>query len=105
MLQLLDGPCQGTYLCKRSPVYLRAVIDDKGEKDVLDQIEDTPRDLETIYVYKRDGAAGWIHLNGTKVHGYYAMGSYNHLPEVDGETLRDNDKWQEWAVAQDSQGR
>ena len=100
MLQLVDGPCEGTYFVKRAPNYLRAVLDDKGEKDVLDLIEDTPRDSERVYVYKLDGEPGWMHIHGTKVHGFYATGTYHYLPEVDGESLRDNSKWQSWAIVQ-----
>ncbi len=44
MLTLVDGPCKGTYLVKRAPIYLRAVkdIEDGIKMDVLDQIEDRP---------------------------------------------------------------
>jgi len=99
MLQLVDGPCQGTYLVKRAPQFLRAVFGKDGKTDVLDQIEDTPEVSESVYVYEREGAHGWIHLHGTKVHGFYAMGIYHYLPDVDGETLRDNPTWQAWATA------
>lgn len=101
MLQLKDGPCKGIYYCKRAPTYLRAVKgkDNAGNTDVLDLIDDTPNSGETVYVYHLDGEPGWIHIHGTKIHGFYATGTYYYMPEVNGETLRDNAKWQEWALA------
>lgn len=100
MLELVDGPCKGAYMCKRAPDYLRAVIDANGDIDCLDQIEDTPKSTESVYVYKRIGLAGTIHIHATKGSGWYAMGTYNFLHDVDGEKLRDNQAWQIWAIAQ-----
>jgi len=100
MLELLDGPCKGTFLVKRAPDFLRAVIDKKGETDVLDQIEDTTKNTETVYIYKREG--GWvdIHLcmSPRSRSGYYVMAKYRYLPDVDGQSLRDNPIWQAWAT-------
>lgn len=105
MLQLVDGPCEGVYMCKRAPVYLRAVADEDGKKDVLDLIEDTPTDSETVYIYRLLGDVGQVHLNfGGGKGGFYQMGTYHYLPEVDGESLRDNSNWQQWAIAQEGYG-
>ena len=49
MMKLLDGPAAGTYMCKRAPLYLRAVVNDKGGTDALDMPSDTPTDLESIH--------------------------------------------------------
>ena len=105
MVELKDGPCKGSFMVKRAPVYLRAVINEKGETDLLDQIEDTPGQKEKVHVYKMEGNPGTVHLfargkNGKSLSGWYAMAIYNHMPEVDGEQLRDNPKWQEWATNQ-----
>jgi hypothetical protein len=99
MLQLIDGPCQGTFLVKRAPVFLRAVLAPGGEADVLDQIDDTPKAREKIYVYIIEGEAGWIHISRSprSQSGFYATGQYRYLPDVDGEKLRDNKTWQAWA--------
>lgn len=99
MLQLIDGPCKGIYMVKRAPLFLRAVLDENGEKDVLDQIEDTPKKSETVYVYQLEGSPGWIHLRMSprSKSGFYAMGTYHYLPDVGGESLRDNEAWQAWA--------
>ena len=103
-VQLLDGPCKGDYLVKRSPVFLRAVIDAKGEIDVLDQVEDTPKKTEKIYVYKRIGESTWCHIKMGKrsQSGYYALANYCYMPDVDGEQLRDTAKWQIWVTEQQS---
>lgn len=101
--RLTDGPAEGTYLVKRAPVYLRAVVSG-AKKDVLDLMEDAPTAQEEVYVYKlRPGTAGHMHINfgstrrGT---GFYASGAYWWLPEVDGEALRDNAIWQSWVLEQ-----
>lgn len=100
-LSLLDGPCEGTYLCKRAPLFLRAIVDEKGEKDCLDLVDDTPAESEKVYVYKREGAASVVHLYfGGNKGGWYALGQYRFMPDVDGEALRDNEAWQKWAKKQ-----
>ena len=100
MLELKDGPCKGTYLVKRSPMFLRAVKDEMtGETDILDQPEDTPINAERVFVYQIEGSAGAVHIHG-KVSGWYAMATYHHLPEVDGESLREKEQWLAWAKAQ-----
>ena len=103
MLNLLDGPAQGNYMGKRAPLFLRAVTTDVAGAtvaDVLDQLTDTPAPTERVHVYKLEGAAGMVHLNrGGKGSGFYATGSYRHLPDVDGEALRDTAAWRQWAIA------
>lgn len=104
MVTLVDGPCVGTYMVKRAPTFLRAVqiinFFGEGETDLLDQIEDTPDDDEKVFVYKREGDAFRAHIHGPKVTGWYQVANYRFLPEVDGETLRDNKQWQDWCIKQ-----
>lgn len=100
MVELKDGPCQGFFMVRRSPVYLRAVLDQSGEKDLLDQVDDVPYGTETVYVYKRQGLSGVVHLHAKGCSGWYAVATYIHMPEVDGQALRDNDAWQKWVIAQ-----
>lgn len=101
MLNLLDGPCKGSFLVKRAPEYLRAVIDGKGEANVLDLVDDTPEPTEKVHVYHIEGTANWFHLlmSPRSKSGWYMMANYRHMPEVDGEKLRDNTDWQKWAMA------
>jgi hypothetical protein len=101
MLQLLDGPCKGTFMAKSAPLFLRAVLTNKlfaeNDPDVLDQPEDTPAANEKVYVYERQGKAGWFHLKGDKnVTGFYATGQYKHRPDIEGERFRDNQRWHAW---------
>lgn len=87
-------------MCKRAPVFLRAVKDKSGKMDALDQVNDTPAENESVFVYEQQGEVGTVHLNyGGGRGGWYAMASYHYLPDVDGEALRDNKAWQVWATA------
>lgn len=97
MLNLIDGPAKGVYYCKRAPLFLRAIVGADGEKDCLDLIEDEPKPGEEVFVYVREGSAGMVHINGTKIHGFFASGNYKFMPDVEGDELRDNDAWQIWA--------
>lgn len=97
-VELVDGPCKGNYLVKRAPVFLRAVHKENGENDLLDQVEDMPATDEKVYVYHMEGSPGTVHIHGAKIHGWYALARYYYLPDVDGETLRDNATWQAWAT-------
>ena len=99
MIRLRGGPAAGSYAVKRAPLYLRAVVAPDGTKDVLDQPTDTPRDGETVSVYRRVGDAGVVHLcmANRRASGFYAMAEYEHMPDVNGEDLRDNDVWRAWA--------
>jgi hypothetical protein len=87
-------------MVKRAPVFLRAVIDGKGEIDVLDQIGDRPGRSEKIYIYKRVGGFTDIHvlMSPRSKSGWYVLANYQHMPDVDGEQFRDNGDWQTWAT-------
>ena len=77
------------------------VVDSKGETDVLDQIEDTSNENEVVYIYKRQGSAGTAHVRGARnLSGWYAIGEYVWMPAVNGQELRDNPTWQQWATSQ-----
>ena len=97
-MTLLDGPAKGSYLVKRAPLFLRAVVNSAGKGDVLDQIDDTPAADETISVYRRVGEAGHVHLNmrDRRRTGFYALASYEWLADVDGETVRETREWHAW---------
>lgn len=103
MISLADGPVEGAYAAKRAPEYLRAVLNTlTGDKDVLDQLDDSPGDNEEVWVYKLEGEAGTVHLNmgrngGT---GFYATGIYRHVEDVRGVDVRDTMDWRRWVAAQ-----
>lgn len=102
MIQLVDGPCKGVYPVRRAPIFLRGIVNtDTSEKDVLDQLHDTPADNEEVCVYKIEGEAGLVHLNrGKGRSGFYATGTYHHQSEVVGADLRDTMRWRRWVADQ-----
>jgi hypothetical protein len=103
MLKLLDGPVAGIYLVKRAPLFLRGVIDAKtNEKDVLDDLEDTPKDSEDVFVYECQGEAGWIHLlmSPRSKSGFYAFGEYKLRDDIDGRLIRTTESWRAWVASQ-----
>lgn len=99
MMKLVDGPAKGTYMCKRAPLYLRAVVNIGGGKgDVLDQPGDEPHGYELVYVYRRIGEARNVHLSmaDRRKSGFYAQAQYEWMDAVLGEELRETVTWQRW---------
>jgi hypothetical protein len=97
----VDGPAAGvTLMFSRGPLFLRVVRGPNGW-DVLDQLDDAPADDEIVYVYRRVGDCRAAHLlyrgRGKNRSGWYEFADYEHIPDVDGEQLRDNGVWQAWA--------
>lgn len=131
MVEILDGPGAGaTLMLRRAPRLLRVTVrkpqdalfdappdperlevDVAGRKvqvgthrpdvDALDQPTDTPDADEAVYVYRRLGSAGRVHVLQRPIRGsgFYATGRYQHLPDVDGDQLRDRAAWEAWALA------
>lgn len=101
MVEFIDGPAQGVLMLKRAPLFLRAVVDNKGDIDALDQPDDTPKKTEKIHVYKREGEFNRVHIRMSprSASGFYMMAQYRYLPDIAGEDFRDNSKWQAWATA------
>jgi hypothetical protein len=85
-------------MCKRAPLYLRAVVNDKGGTDALDMPSDTPTDNEAIHVYRRIGGHSMVHLNmaDRRMSGFYARADYEWMPYVCGDELRETVTWQRW---------
>lgn len=110
MIKFLDGPAAGkTIWLRRAPIYLRVVID--GETvDALDQLDDTPKASETIHAYRVIGKPSWIHLcvrgKDRSGGGYWGAGEYEVCdPQPDEATMRDNERWREWATEQYQAGK
>ena len=106
MITLNDGPAKGTYYAARAPVYLRAVSKEDAPAnarsngcDVLDQIDDAPEPGESVHVYFRIDEPGSIIMcgRGFGSSGIYATATYIHVQDADGEQLRENALWQDWA--------
>lgn len=104
-MKALDGPAAGLELdLRRCPMYLRLVQDTMALKwDALDQPDDTPGPSETVYVYRRRPGTGGVVFACTRRSSRdprFEHGDYEHMPEVDGEALRDTDGWRTWAMSQ-----
>ena len=86
MIQFLDGPAKGTSLClNRAPMFLRVVIDPRGQVEALDQLDDTPEADEKIHVYRCTRGEGGGCRRG--VMAQYRL--YEAQPS--GEEARDNE--------------
>lgn len=102
MIRFLDGAAKGTVLSlRRVPWFLRVVIDEAGQVDALDQLDDQAREGETLYVYRQAGQASRAILCSrgrgcrTEISCDYSLWPDQPPQEV----LRDNDQWREWAEA------
>lgn len=98
--RLLDGPAVGAALMlRRAPIYLRVVVDAAAAKtDALDQLDDEPEPHETVHVYRQvEGTRAIVCI---RPGGCYHGADYVHVPDVDGESVRDTAAWREWAEAQ-----
>jgi hypothetical protein len=92
-------------MLRRAPIFLRIVVGIDGTVDGLDRLDDTPELGEKVHVYRRVAFSGSMHVRYTGRHkpasGLYPIAEYEHLPEVDGDQLRDTDAWRAWAQAQE----
>lgn len=99
-MRLCYGPAAGTYVAARAPAFVRAVVDEGGKRDVLDQLDDAPRQDERVYVYELIAGTG----SGTAIvcgRGFsidMALGDYRHRADVDGEQLRETEAWRAWCL-------
>ncbi len=108
MITFKQGPADGkTLTLQRVPVYLRVVVDESGNIDALDQLDDTPRPGETIHVYKILNHAGTAHIDGRdpktgKRYGrWIQMASYQLASEQPTqEQARETGTWQRWVAEQ-----
>ena len=87
----------------RAPLFLRVVVD--HEWDALDQLEDTPKEGEILYAYKRKGEAvrAFIDFSGKsrKASGLYAVADYEfYQPQPSQAEMRLYETWAEWCGAQ-----
>jgi hypothetical protein len=92
-----DGPAKGfAPIMARAPILLRVVLDGLGGQDVLDMLEDEPREGETVHVYERVGNPAMVCGRGEGTSGWVA--EYRHRDDVDGEELRETEAWRAWAM-------
>lgn len=103
----MDGPAAGQgFALRRAPMFLRVVesIGQLGGFDVLDQLDDEPREGERVHVYRMvPGSWGCAYVCGrgaSAASGRYEWGIYRHVPDADGEQLRETVAWRAWVDAQ-----
>lgn len=106
MIRILDGPAAGAELpLRRAPIFLRVVVNRKNNRiDGLDQLDDTPRPNEDVFVYRAIEGTLFNLPDGTFICGRggamaAAAGDYVHV-EMDGNTLRDTGAWRAWCLSQ-----
>lgn len=64
MITFLDGPAAGQHLTfLRTPIILRVVRDRNGTWDALNNLEDTPKPTEKIFVYRLVRRTGTMHAS------------------------------------------
>jgi hypothetical protein len=103
MIEFIDGPVQRRSLrLKRTPAFLRAVYDPHASAgwDALDQLNDEPAAIETIYAYQMVEPPSMIHIHARVGGGWYAHARYQLVKEqpADG-ILRDSKLWDAWVNA------
>jgi hypothetical protein len=108
MTSFIDGPAKGkTLMLKRSPKYLRVVIDEAGKVDALDQLHDSPGENERVFAYRVHGEIGSVHLNmGRGRGGFYPLAEYRLIPTQPADSvLRKNEAWRAWTIATEADAR
>lgn len=104
MTRFTDGPAAGkTLLLKRTPLFLRAVVDAAGKWDTLDMLGDEPDPYEAVYAYRRVGQATACHVDyrdgrGRRRGDWFQGGDYALVePQPEEAVPRDTGAWREWA--------
>jgi hypothetical protein len=110
MTHFEDGPASGVQLMlTRAPLFLRLVRDAEGKWDALDQLDDRARPEESLHAYRLAKASGFVHVCGRgrgAVSGRFAIATYRFILDRPPEaTMRDNEAWRQWAVAQAKEGK
>lgn len=104
MTRFKGGPAEGHVLTlQRSPYYLRVVrVHGSTKVDALDQLDDTPRHDETVWVYRLIARHGTAFIDKRDAQGRRTghraeMATYELLdPQPQGQHLRDIEAWQAW---------
>lgn len=115
-VSFVGGPADGHELHpQRAPLHVRVVVDEREQRpldgtvkrdalDILDLLDDEPREHESVHIYRAKWVGSPMHWcgtdgNGRHIGGWTVSGLYHHLPDVDGEQLRDTAAWRQWATS------
>ena len=96
-LNLDGGPTTGSYISDRAPFFLRAITDGEGRMAVLAQLDDYPSPEDAVHVYRQSGRGIACSFGANK--GCVSFYEYEHLADVDGELVRENEAWRDWVQA------
>ncbi len=102
MTTFIGGPAHGrTLQLKRVPYWLR-VTKDGSKIDALNEVGDTARPNEQLFVYTRKEVTGHIHVNAKRGGGgvFYLASYVFHSEQPDDAILRDNAAWSAWVDRQ-----
>lgn len=99
-----DGPAAGSVLMlARAPMMLRVVVDEAGKVDALDQLGDTPKEGESLFVYIMRGAPGATGFwdgrgkDGRRTGGSFASAAYRLCSiQPSGDEARTREGWESW---------
>lgn len=106
MVSFENGPAAGKVLTlRRAPLFLRVTQAATGVFDALDLVHDQPAAAEAIFVYRRLGAAGSVHLDGRNAKTgrrfgeWFAIADYRFsVRQPEDGVLRDTTLWQAWCA-------
>jgi hypothetical protein len=88
-------------MLKRTPLWLRVVIDGNGKVDALNEVKDEPREGETVYVYALSAYLGATHIRAKKGGGFYPNVEYKLAYEGEtGPALYARKGWEAWCESQ-----
>jgi hypothetical protein len=96
------GPADGQTLTNgRQPRFLR-IVTSGAKVDCLDQLDDVAAPDESIAVYRLVDAGHYARVRVARPVTCidFWTGLYEHVADVDGELVRDNEAWREWCRAQ-----
>jgi hypothetical protein len=101
--KFLDGPAAGVTLAlRRSPVFIRAVLNPDGKWDALDQVNDAPAADEKVVAYMLSDKPTMMHLCRSRAAGgsaWFAVADYVLVgTQPDEAILRSNGEWRIWTV-------
>lgn len=70
--------------------------------DALNELKDRPAPQEELHCYTIAEMRGMVFVDGTNIHGCYAMATYKLMvPQPTDAQMRDDSEWHNWCVAND----
>ena len=100
-MKCIDGPAAGVnLLVRRASILLRVVCSASGKWDALDQVDDSPKADEVIFLYRMEKFVGraFVCVRGKGGGGgAKEMADYKFMPEQPSDAdMRDSKRWLAW---------